>query len=980
MTDENVTQPVVEENTPPVSTEQSSVKTVVIKPDSSEQIDFSSSSTGSPSEDYAICGKIGDGGMGVVYLAKDRRLGRYVAVKRLNDKALADPVLRSRFLQEARAVAALNHAYIVHIYALGEDVLGPYIVMEYVSGPAQTEVVHQNEGTSAPPPNMTLENYISRNGPMTAEEAVAMILKIARTMVYAHSCGVIHRDLKPANILLDPTHEPKLVDFGLARLTPQVGATRVEELTAPGEKLISLGYSAPELEQDASTSDVRADVYSLGAILYFLITGRNPRYYREQDVPVFLREVMRRSMETEREQRYRSAQDFVRALTEAASHGKTVAPTIKTTWRCKWCDAVNPISTKFCAECGWDGSEHCLECGAETFVGQQYCPACGADCRMYEHVETISKLIDVAWEERRFERIASIAGRLHGFEPSGPTGRKLLTDAREKVEEAERRVARRNRLAALIPNELKAENFERAQAFIEEFRLLNEDTSVYEDELRDIPEKIFRRDLARIRQSVRANDWVTARKLVEKLSLKYASTPEYQEVYAILDSHNRRSKRWRWWVISLSAASVYLLSLPLIARLKGGELGAFGRVVYTPARLIASIPGISWCYQHYLSLYDANVTLATYFPVVDKANVIAQPRERLPDDAEEKRIQFESTLNEFVLRRQQQESQLLFQYRQGLADLRRTVQQDGNYEGVISVQKALDEYVQTNKLGDVQESDIEELALLKRTMGQIRDEQAAISARQLIASLKKYTATLDELRKTYTQQGEMELAGKISDELQRVKSNEIVMKNEALLAKLGSTAGAVALSGTPITSTSAVPELEMISNVRDTLRVELDRLDREASEALGDWPQQYIAALRSLMETFRLSGNFNAWEAASAELARFEEVAELRQEDLLEFPEELNQTQTAFLLQRRTVMESRDSEKRKVYREYLSKLETLKSNLTKRGQMDAASTVNQILRMIRQEPRYLALERGLVSPATTDKGAALTSEPPVKEE
>jgi hypothetical protein len=360
--------------------------------------------------------------------------------------------------------------------------------------------------------------------------------------------------------------------------------------------------------------------------------------------------------------------------------------------------------------------------------------------------------------------------------------------------------------------------------------------------------------------------------------------------------------------------------------------------------------------------------------------VAVQPRERLAEEAEAKRVQFESTLNEFVLRRQQQESQLLFQYRQGLADLRRTVQQDGNYEGVISVQKALDEYVQTNKLGEVQESDIEELALLKRTMEQIRDEQAAISARQLIASLKKYTATLDDLRKTYTQQGEMEMAGKISDELQRVKSNEIVMKNEALLAKLGASAGAVALSGSSIANVSAVPELETINTVRDKLRVDLDRLDREASEALGDWPQQYIAALRSLMETFRLSGNFNAWEAASAELARFEEIAELRQEDLHEFPEELNQTQTAFLLQRRTVMESRDSQKRQVYREYLSKLETLKSTLTKRGQMDAASTVNQILRMIRQEPRYLALERGGLPTMTTDKVAPSTSTPSAKEE
>jgi serine/threonine protein kinase len=904
--------------------------------------------------------------MGIVYLARDRRLGRYVAIKRLNDKALADPNLRARFLHEARAVAALNHAYIVHIYALGEDALGPYIVMEYVSGPAQTEVVRQEEGSgsAAPPPNMTLEHFISRNGPMTAEEAVSMILKIARTIVYAHSCGVIHRDLKPANILLDPTQEPKLVDFGLARITPQVGVTHVEELTAPGEKLISLGYSAPELEQDASTSDVRADIYSLGAVFYFLLTGRNPRYYREQDVPAFLREVLRRSMETEREQRYRTAQDFVRALTEAASHGRTVAPTIKTSWRCKWCDAVNPISTKFCAECGWDGSERCRECDAEIFVGQQYCPACGADCRMYEHVASIQKMIESAWEGRHFERIASIAGRLHGFEPAGPSGRKMLMDARERVEESERRVARRNRLAVLIPNELKAENYERAQAFIEEFRSLNEDASVYEEELREIPNKILRRDLARIRECVRTHDWLTARKLSSKMAAKYGNMPEYQDVRAILESHSRRQSRKYWWMFGGAALLMYMLSLPLIGCLKQEPFGPVLRVLYMPARAIAAIPGIYGLYNHFIALCDEGATIDKYFPLVEKKQVVEHPRERLPDGAEEKRVSFETSLNEFIMRRRQQDSQLLLQYRQGLAELRRTVQQEGNYEGVISVDKALDDYVQSNMLGEPQETDVEELAHLKRTMMQIREEQLAISARQIVTVAKKYTSALDELRKRYTQQGEMEVAGRVSAEIQRVKAIPVIAENEALLAKLGGTPSVVPLPSATDVANGTNFDIEKVSTVRDVLRVELDRLDRESNEALGDWPQQYVATLRTLMEDFRQSGNFNAWEAASSELARFEESSQLRAEDILEYPEALRQTQETFLLQRRAVMESCEAEKRKAYRNALAQLESLKSDLTKQGEMNAASAVNQVIRAIQSEPRYLALER---TPATAQK-------------
>lgn len=930
--------------------------TVVLRPEGAEPPSSPAFGRG-PSDDYAICGKIGDGGMGVVYLARDRRLGRYVAIKRLNEKALADPVLRQRFLHEARAVAALNHAYIVHIYALGEDALGPYIVMEYVSGPAQTEVVPP-EGQEAPPPrNMTLEQFIGSNGPMTADEAVVMILKIARTMVYAHSCGVIHRDLKPANILLDPSQEPKLVDFGLARVATKEGQTEMSELTVPGEKLISLGYSAPELEQDASTSDVRADIYSLGAILYFLLTGRNPRYYREQDVPAFLREVLRRSLETVREQRYRTAQDFVRALTEAASHGRTVAPTVKTTWRCKWCDAVNPISTKFCAECGWDGSERCLECGAETFVGQQFCPSCGADCRMYEHVASIVRLMDQAWEDRHFERIGSIAGRLHGFEPSGPTGRKLLTEAHAKVEEAERKVARRNRLAALIPNELKAENYERAQAFIEEFRALNEDPMVYEEELRNIPSLILSRDLVRVRQCIRGRDWATVRNLVGNLAAKYGDMPEYQDVRARLRAHDRRLRRTRWGVAIVALVVLYLLSFPWAGRWAGGTLGPVLRGVYAPVRLFAAIPGVSWALKSYVAFCDEGRTLADYFPagVTSEEQVeIARP---LPDGAEARRQEFEALLGNIAVRRQTQDSSLLVQYAQGLSELRRDAQKEGDYDGVMAAERAIAEYAESNALGAPREDEPERLAALKRRVAQMRDEQAALTARQTVSAARKYIAALDEARKGYTQRGEMEQAGAISDEIRRVRLIPSVVAAEELLAKTSGQSGGALPAGAGFSGVPSVAELEQLRASRETLRQETESLDAKATEALGNWPQQYSAAVRALMERFRQSGNFNAWEAASGELARFEEQNTLHEEDVAEYPEGLRQTQEAFLQRLRAVAEERDAAKLKVYQAYLGKLEKLKSDLTKQGRMDAAAAVNLELRQIRKSPLYLSLSR-----------------------
>ena len=306
-------------------------------------------------DQYTICSRIGNGGMGVVYLARDRRLGRFVAIKRLNSQAQAIPTLRQRFLHEARAVATLSHVHIVHIYALGEDDDGPFIVMEYVAGPDQTDV--QKEigagGLVQPNPPLTLEQYVSRHGQLSSDEAVEIMLKIGRAVAYAHANGVIHRDLKPSNVLLDKSSEPKIVDFGLARLMHKEEV----KLTVPGEKLLSLGYGAPEQESDASLSDERADVYGLGALLYIVITGQNPRYFREQDVPVPLREVVVKALATDREQRWQSAAAFNEALHQIQTKTRVETPTVKTTWRCKWCDAVNPLTIKFCAECGWDGSK-----------------------------------------------------------------------------------------------------------------------------------------------------------------------------------------------------------------------------------------------------------------------------------------------------------------------------------------------------------------------------------------------------------------------------------------------------------------------------------------------------------------------------------------------------------------------------------------------------------------------------------------------
>jgi len=215
---------------------------------------------------YALMERLGHGGMGVVYKARQLGLDRLVAIKMIRSGELADPMERARFDAEARAVAKLSHPNITQIYEVGETESGPYLALEYVAGKSLADAL--------------------RDSPYPPRQAAILISILARAVDYAHQAGIIHRDLKPANILLardersdgsdsslDPPSSslrPKITDFGLAK---RIGS---DKLTRTGDFLGTPNFTAPE--QAAGKSDVGpvADVYSLGAILYQTLTGRPP--------------------------------------------------------------------------------------------------------------------------------------------------------------------------------------------------------------------------------------------------------------------------------------------------------------------------------------------------------------------------------------------------------------------------------------------------------------------------------------------------------------------------------------------------------------------------------------------------------------------------------------------------------------------------------------------------------------------------------
>ena len=204
---------------------------------------------------YRVLQKLGQGGMGVVYLAEDTRLARTVALKTLPPEIARDAHRRRRLLQEARAAAALNHPSIAAIYGLEEQGDELYIVGEYV-------------------PGLSLRAMLSA-GPLEIDVVLRIAHDISLGLAAAHAKGIVHRDLKPENVIVTPEGASKILDFGLARVSPPLdGSTRLVE-TDSGTIVGTVLYMAPE-QLEGKDVDYRSDIFSFGVLLYELTTGAHP--------------------------------------------------------------------------------------------------------------------------------------------------------------------------------------------------------------------------------------------------------------------------------------------------------------------------------------------------------------------------------------------------------------------------------------------------------------------------------------------------------------------------------------------------------------------------------------------------------------------------------------------------------------------------------------------------------------------------------
>jgi serine/threonine protein kinase len=927
---------------------------------------------------YAIYSKIGDGGMGVVYLARDKRLDRFVAIKRLNIQAQAIPALRQRFLCEARAVAALSHVHIIHIYALGEDDDGPYIVMEYIAGPDDPELQKEKPegGLNKPNPPLTLDQYISKHGQYNLEDACALVSKIGRAVAYAHASGVIHRDLKPSNILLDKTNEPKIVDFGLARLVHHTGET--ENLTVPGEKLLSLGYGAPEQETDARQSDERADVYGLGGLLYFLLTGQNPRYFREQDVPVQIREVVVKALATDKEQRWQSAQAFVDALALARDRTKVVLPTVKTTWRCKWCDAVNPLTLKYCAECGWDGSEACPECGADSFIGVQYCGNCGADTRTYEMLEGILKKIRQAIEEHRFERVILYAGRIHGFEPAGPTGRQLLNEVGTLREQAEKSIRKRNQLKEQIPMEIRAENYERAAIFIAQYRELSEEQHVFLSEEQSLPELILKRDMERIQQAMRHHDWLTAR----RLHVELAKTPNAlnNEEFIRLGKRIKAHRIWKRLhtgaTIAFTLFVIYLAILPLFAR-------QFKDTTRTAPYYFAR-PGL-WFYESSLLAsplqYYAQNWLGKKTTLRSCLTAALESEGKSPDLAslakrpgfialEKNKAEFAEKLGALVASHDETVKSWSEEYLKELEVLTERRRTAGDFEGWASAQEERKKFEDRGTIDEETSEpteDVTDLRLLKSKYRQLSEEQRILYSRQIMTLSKKYINDLTEQQKTYMLDGQMNIASAINTEIRRVRSLPQYVTAEADVQRTSVTGGTEKIP-TTLPTRGNPPQEQDLAKHREKFEQEISTIESNAQQSVEKWGDEYMEELKVLMDSFQRAGDYLGWETVREEFYRFEADRVLLPRHLIAQQESLVVIQSKYYQLRDALRRAKAKKIVDVTEAYVATLQQHQKELTVSGQMAAASMVQTEINRIRTRLDFVEAQNLLAAPPSETNG------------
>jgi hypothetical protein len=371
---------------------------------------------------YLVGKPLAKGGMGQVFLAQelDSEPARDLVAKR---SIGADQEALARFQREIEIAARIGDPTAGNLVAIldwGNDRNGPFLMMPfYRLG--------------------SLHDYVQKHGNLDDVEGLQMARGLAHALQFIHGKNIIHRDIKPANVLVAENLDPHLCDFGIAR-------DAVATITVPGQGIGTKGYTAPE-QLAGEVVDVRTDIYSFGATLYFAVTGEHPTRVQEAKIPAPLRPLLLRSLNPKRELRYASATELVDAVRQARSRSATKgSDQAAAADLCPACNTVNHPSAQHCTACGNTLVAQCPRCRRRNRGTLRFCPGCGLSVEAWKvatgHLEAAVAAIEAGQFDAAEQRIGEAKALLpDGFDPAEVTVRRLQERRAEvtKVRKAARK-------------------------------------------------------------------------------------------------------------------------------------------------------------------------------------------------------------------------------------------------------------------------------------------------------------------------------------------------------------------------------------------------------------------------------------------------------------------------------------------------------------------------------------------------------------
>jgi predicted Zn finger-like uncharacterized protein len=406
---------------------------------------------------FRVVRKLGEGGYGAVYEAKDVNLERRIALKIMLPSRAASREYVAKFFREARTAAQLSHPNVVAVHSVGldEECKVYFLAMEYVEG-------------------RTLHDVLQERGPLPVAEAAEYIIQSCRGLAAAHERNIIHRDIKPGNLMITPGGAIKIADFGLAKVYEGEGGAQSTVIGTP--------YFMPPEQFEGRAKDGRTDIYALGVTFYYMLTmqrahtGAGPAQIllsvmtkeptsvleHRPDLPEGIWPIVRRMIDRDLDNRYQTCTEIVRDLEQLLGGGEEEIEQIY----CGACGVPNPLDASECAGCKASLLEKCPACGGEDAAGTKFCGNCGANIPAER---AVAALVDEARQYLAVGRLGRAREKIQQAQERSPENLAAAELAKELEGKREQRDVHRDAIRELLARGRAAEAAERLAAASAQF-------------------------------------------------------------------------------------------------------------------------------------------------------------------------------------------------------------------------------------------------------------------------------------------------------------------------------------------------------------------------------------------------------------------------------------------------------------------------------------------------------------------------------